>query len=291
MEITKLDFAFFSEHKKFSDCKPKIKQLFALGNINILEKKILWIVGPRQKSSYADQILEVFFEKAKWRDFATISGLARGVDQKCHTLSLHTDIPTIAILGGGIQRYLKTTDRHLVYEIIEKWGLILSEFDLDFEPTTRSFPLRNRIIASLSDALFLPEAREGSWSLITVNYAIKIKKPVFIAPNPLFNLNGEGSNQLLSEGKGQLLSNFSQILAIFGEEVIWKEKDKADELLNKLTTQEKYIFTLIKQYPNQELSTRIHNSELDIWDAMTNITLLEMKGIIRQSWPGIYITN
>jgi DNA processing protein len=104
----------------------------------------------------------------------------------------------------------------LIREIVEQGGLVLSEFKLDFEPTRWSFPQRNKIIAGLSDCLFVPEAREGSGSLITVNYALQMKKEVFVAPNQLFSPNGLGTNQLLSQGKVKLLTDFTQILERFG---------------------------------------------------------------------------
>lgn len=135
--------------------------------------------------------------------------------------------------------------------------------------------------------MFLPEAREGSGSLITINYALKIKKTVFIAPNPLFSTNGEGSNQLLSEGKGQLLLDFSQITHHF-EGQNTNQTEKESEIINVLTPEEKQVLSLIKQYDNQELSSRIEASNSEFGEVMTQITLLEMKGIIRQTRPGMY---
>ncbi|GHW02269.1 DNA processing protein DprA [candidate division SR1 bacterium] len=272
-------------------CKPEVKKLFYLGNLDLLHKKKLGIVGPRIMSQYADQVLEAFFEQGKNSDLITVSGLARGVDQKCHTLSLKYNIPTIAVLGGGIRRYLKTSDRHLILEIIEKGGLILSEFEADFEPTKWSFPMRNRIIAGLSDSIFLPEAREGSGSLITVDYALNMKKPVFVAPNQLFTPNALGSNQLLSGGKCQLLSNFSQILEIFNMRGVGQFRDKLDEILKSLTDTEKQVFQLVQRYHNQELSTRNIPGDLDFGNIIMCLTMLEMKGIIRQSGPGMYIVS
>jgi DNA processing protein len=166
-------------------------------------------------SPYAEKILEAFFQETNQLPFTTVSGLARGVDHKCHQLSMQYHIPTIAVLGGGLRRYLKSNAKKLISDIVETGGLVLSEFKLDFQPTTRSFPQRNRLIATLSDVLFLPEAREGSGSLITANFALQMKKDLFIAPNQLFAPNGKGSNQLLSTGKAHLLSNFDQILEKF----------------------------------------------------------------------------
>ena len=166
-------------------------------------------------SPYADKVMEALFQQAQHLNFVTVSGLARGVDQKCHLLSLQYKLPTIAILGGGMRRYLRSSAKKLIETIVENNGLVLSEFKLDFKPTKRSFPQRNRIIAGISDVLFLPEAREGSGSLITANFALEMKKEIFVAPNQLFSSNGLGSNQLIQTKQVQLLTDFQQILKKF----------------------------------------------------------------------------
>jgi DNA processing protein len=71
---------------------------YAVGDLNLLSKPILGIVGPRMMSEYANQVMESFFESATSYDMVTVSGLARGVDQKCHLLSLKHSLPTIAVL-------------------------------------------------------------------------------------------------------------------------------------------------------------------------------------------------
>jgi DNA processing protein len=96
-------------HQKFSHTKQPPYLLYACGNLDILNQNILGIVGPREMSPYAEKVLEAFFTAAAHTPFVTVSGLARGVDQKCHQLSLLHHIPTIAILGGGLRRYLQSS--------------------------------------------------------------------------------------------------------------------------------------------------------------------------------------
>jgi DNA processing protein len=226
---------------------------YAMGNFSLLEQSaLLGIVGPREMSPYAERVMEALFEQAKGITFASISGMARGVDQKCHQLSLTGGIPTIAILGGGLRRYLHTSAQKFIEKIVAGGGLVLSEFKLDFQPTKWSFPLRNRLIAGLSKVLFLPEAREGSGSLITVNCALQMKKEVFVAPNQLFSSNGRGSNQLLAEGKVRLLSDFSQLLVKFDKNL--KEKCEVSVPVVDLTDKEKEVVQLVKRYVGQDFS-------------------------------------
>lgn len=259
---------------------------YAIGNLDLLSKNILGIVGPRMMSGYAEQVMESLFEFATHYDIVTISGLARGVDQKCHTLSLKHSLPTVAVLWGGLRRYLQRSDARLIQEIVGAWGLVISEFKLDFEPTKWSFPQRNRIIAWLSDCLFLPEARKWSGSLITVEFALKMKKKVFVAPNQLFSQNGLGTNQLVSQWKVSLLSDFSQLFWQF----IKKNQEKT-QINNNLTSSDKALLNLIASCQDQELSTWISQVERDFWEILSQLTLLEMKWVIVQKRPGFYFVK
>lgn len=88
--------------------------------------------------------------------------MADGVDQLCHHLSMAHGIPTIAIMPGGLHRHFSRSDRHLLEQIVESGGLVMSETEVDFHPEYYSYPQRNRIIAGLSECVFLPEASRKS---------------------------------------------------------------------------------------------------------------------------------
>lgn len=261
---------------------------YAIGNTEILQKKVLWIVGPRQMSSYGEQVLEELFKHLDTKEVITVSWLAQGTDQKCHKLSLKYHIPTIAILGGGLRKYLENEDRHLIQEIVNQGWCVLSEFKLNFEPTLWSFPQRNRLIAGISDYLFVPEAKEKSGSLITVDFAIKFKKQVFIAPNTLFAPNGTWSNKVLSEKKVNLLYDFSQISSLFVEKNIETPHLQSKKEYQNLTPDEQEMITFLKKYDNQDITTWIGKIDKDSGEVFSLLTMLEIKGIIYQSTPWIY---
>jgi DNA processing protein len=94
MIASELDF-----HYKCLAIRPRVQILYYLGNIALLNKKILGIVGPRAMSLYGKKVLETLFATADQHDMVTISGMAEGVDQLCHKLSHNHKIPTIAVLG------------------------------------------------------------------------------------------------------------------------------------------------------------------------------------------------
>lgn len=86
-------------HYKFLPIRPKVQIIYYIGDLSLLNKKILGIVGPRAMSSYGKQVMENLFITAGDYDFVTVSGMAEGVDQLCHRLSRENNIPTIAVLG------------------------------------------------------------------------------------------------------------------------------------------------------------------------------------------------
>lgn len=90
---------FASEHPRFSGIKPQPYIIYYLGDISLLDKNILGIVGPRKMSEYGKKVIETLFSYAEGYDMVTVSGMAEGVDQLCHTLSCEKNIPTIAVLG------------------------------------------------------------------------------------------------------------------------------------------------------------------------------------------------
>ena len=270
--------------------------LYAMWNLEILNNEILWLVWPRDMSEYANQVMQALFTKIWNSNIVTVSWMARGVDHLCHQLSIGYHLPTIAILGWWLRYYRNSSARSFMEQIIQNGWLILSEFKLDFKPTAWSFPQRNRLIAGLADAVFLPEAREWSWSLITADFAYQFHKPIFVVPNPIFSENGVWSNHLVTFWKASLLSDFSPILKLFGIDN-WKEEIKSDcqydnlSSLESLTQEEKNLLKIVSQHYNQDFSQWMSEISPDYWEAMVKLTDLEMQWYVIQETPWNYFVK
>ena len=263
--------------------------MYAMWNLDLLHSHTLWIVWPREMSQYANQVMQTLFAQISGSNIVTVSWMARGVDHLCHQLSIAYHLPTIAILGWWLRYYRNSSARSFMYEIIQNGWLILSEFKLDFKPTPWSFPQRNRLIAGLSDTLFLPEAREGSWSLITADFAYHQHKPIFVTPNQLFSENGIWSNHLVTSWKASLLSDFDQILQFFW---IQQRNDNGQmqisTSLSSLSDEDRSLLRIVSQHRDEDFSLRMSEIATDFSEAMVKITDLEMQGYVRQDVPGIY---
>ena len=266
--------------------------LYAMWNLEILNNQILWIVWPRDMSQYANQVMQALFTQIWNSNIVTVSWMARGVDHLCHQLSIGYHLPTIAILGWWLRYYRNSSARSFMEQIIQNGWLILSEFKLDFKPTAWSFPQRNRLIAWLADAVFLPEARAWSWSLITADFAYQQHKPIFVVPNPIFSENWIWSNNLVTSWKANLLSDFSPILKLFWIQL----ESKATEIqistdIPNITDEEKSLLKIVSQHRDEDFSQRLSEISTDLGEAMWKLTDLEMQWYVMQDVPGIYSVN
>lgn len=271
---------------KFHSIKPKIKQINYLGDFSLLYKPTLGIVWPRKASEYGSQVVHALFEQVKQYYLVTVSGMAQGIDQLCHNLSIAHQVPTIAVLGGGIARYMRSRVRHVVEKIVKSGGLVLSEFDNETEPTHYTFPQRNRIIAGLADVLFVPEASQRSGSLITVECALQMQKPVFAAPNSIFLSSSEGINHLLQNKKINAIHDMQQFLSLYFSKKQGNEVEVDPSL--HLSDKEIKIVSLLWEKNECSIQELVGETWFAIWEMIGVLTMLEMQKCIYQTLPGNY---
>ena len=124
----------------------------------------------------------------------------RDRDGIAHNAAIEEKGKTVAVLGSGLNYIYPPENEWLFHKIIEKGGCIISEYSPETEPNNKNFPIRNRIISGLSDALLVLEAIHRSGSTITAKYAKQEGKLVYAIPNTIYISTGVGTNRLLQEG-------------------------------------------------------------------------------------------
>ena len=189
------------------------EQLFYKGDLSLLERPKVSIVGSRRPSSYTRQYTQDIAAALAKRGVVTVSGAAMGVDAIAH-LGAGPD-NTIAVLPSGIDIRYPAVNRELIADI-EARGLTLSQFDEGFRATNWSFVLRNEIVVALGDVLVVTEAEEGSGSMRSVAYALEMGKEIFVLSHRV----GEsmGTNGLLRQGLAQPIYAVEDFAARFGVE-------------------------------------------------------------------------
>jgi DNA processing protein len=169
------------------------------GDVALLARPAVAIVGARACSPYGAQVARLLGRELAAAGVVVVSGLARGVDGEAHKGALETDGHTVAVLGCGIDRDYPAVHAGLALRIAER-SLLVSEYEPGIEPAPWRFPARNRIIAGLCAATIVVEARERSGALITVDFALEEGREVFAVPGEITSALSAGTNALLRLG-------------------------------------------------------------------------------------------
>jgi DNA processing protein len=188
--------------------------LWALGEVSLLARPMVAIVGARNASSLGVRMAKRLGSGLSEAGFAVVSGLARGIDAAAHEAALDGPGGTIAVMAGGIDVIYPPENTALARDIAIK-GCRISEHPPGLEPQARHFPLRNRVVAGLSRAVIVAEAAAKSGSLITAKAALDYGREVMAVPGHPFDARASGCNILLRDG-AVLVRGASDILEALG---------------------------------------------------------------------------
>ncbi len=201
-----------------SDYPPLLQQiylppllLYYQGSLDFFNQPSIAIVGTRQPSYYGKQVTKYLVQELSRFGFIIVSGLATGVDEIAHTVTLQKQGKTVAVLGSGLNNIYPSQNKLLAERII-KHGCLISEFSPNTLPLRSNFPKRNRLIAGLAQATLVIEASEKSGGLVTAHYALQENREVMAVPGSIFSPQSIGTNNLLKKG-ATLITNLSDILS------------------------------------------------------------------------------
>ncbi len=164
-----------------------------------LESPAAAVIGARLASGYGREQARRFSYRMASRGITIISGMARGIDGIAQTAALDAGGRSYAVLGCGVDICYPEENRSLYDRLLQQGG-ILSEYPPGTPPEARLFPLRNRIISGLADAVLVIEARKKSGTLITVDMALEQGRDVFALPGRVSDSLSDGCNRLIRQG-------------------------------------------------------------------------------------------
>ena len=218
MEVLKIDVEDEIYPQRLLKIKNFPTEIYALGNIELLNSKsIVAIVGSRDCTDYGRKVTNEFARELSKNEICIISGMAVGIDEIAHNAAIKEKGKTIAVIGCGFNYIYPTENEWLFHKILDKGGCVISEYHPNTKPDNKKFPIRNRIISGISDAVLVVEAMHRSGSSITAKYAKLEGKPVFAVPNSIYASTGIGTNRLIQEG-GILVTKPMQIIEGLNQE-------------------------------------------------------------------------
>jgi DNA processing protein len=197
-----------------ADCPHPPRTLWARGDLTMLDRPTVAIVGTRRATAYAERVTRQLATTLARAGACVISGLARGVDASAHRGALEARGATVAVLGTGLDVCYPKAHASLQRDIGTR-GLLLSEIAPDDAAHRGSFPERNRIIAALARATIVVEAPAKSGALITAVHALEMGRSVAAVPGPIDVPQAQGSNELLRDG-ATALTSMADALALLG---------------------------------------------------------------------------
>jgi DNA processing protein len=253
------------------------KRLFVRGEIPSDEYKFLAVVGSRACTPYGRQVVTHLIEGLRGYPIVVVSGLAYGIDAEAHKAAIGAGLTTVAVPGSGLDWSIlyPRANVALAKEILDRGGALLSEFDPMQRATDYTFPQRNRIMAGMSHATLMIEAKEKSGTLITAKLTVEYNRELLVVPGSIFNDSSRGTHQFLRLGATAITSP-QDILVSLG--IAPRDADNLTSLREDLSDDERRVFdVLASPLSRDEL---IDALELPITDASVLLSAMEIKGMI-----------
>jgi DNA processing protein len=263
------------------------KELYLRGTLDLAAPCVA-MVGARVPSAYGKQACQDIARGLARAGVCIISGMAPGIDTISHQTALENGGRTIGVIGTGLDEssFFPRQNLDLAQKVVDTGGCLISEYPAGFKATNYSFPQRNRIVAGLSLAVVVVEAREKSGSLITAEWGRKQHKLIFSVPGSIYSANSRGTNWLL-KNEAKACDSALDILNALGiapalpkigaaaknaneQKVLDTLKDGAldiDEIILATKLPARIVMSLI---PIMELNGLIKNIELNTYAIKSN---------------------
>ena len=273
---------FYPKRLRHFDYSPLL--LYYKGNAVLNANRTVGIVGTRKPTDQGKLITEKLVEALEPYDAMVVSGLAYGVDGCAHRKAVEQNIPTVGIMGSGLDLIYPAEHRDLSSKMIKNGGL-LTEFCSKTKPDKVNFPMRNRLIAALSDAIIVIESKASGGSIITAEFANEYNKDVFAVPGRPNDELSQGCNSLIKRNKAHLLENINDLIYIMRWDDIDQKKSVQTSLFVELDEMETRIVDHLSKNKGASLEDLIYCLQLTS-SALASLMLnLEFKGVVR-SLPG-----
>jgi DNA processing protein len=284
-KIKPLFFTNKNYPQRLLNCYDPPAMLFYKGNADLNASKIISVIGTRNNTDYGKQATEKLIRDLAEKNILVVSGLAFGIDAIAHKASLKNNLATIGVLAHGLDKIYPPEHASLAKDMVSHGG-ILTEFNSGIKPDKHNFPIRNRIVAGMCDAVIVVETALKGGSMITAELANGYNKDVFAFPGKITDSKSEGCNYLIKNNKAVLLTDAQQLT----DAMSWEEKQKTKtkkqrELFIELNADEKIIVDILQKQETVHIDELVMKSGLTSSKTAAAILNLELQNVIISS-PG-----
>lgn len=288
--ITPSDVSYPKLLKEISD--PPIG-LYRKGRYDFAQPCIA-IVGSRRTTLYGQGIAKKFGAELARLGFCIVSGLARGIDTAAHEGALSVGGKTAAVMGCGIDIVYPPENLSL-YRQIEEQGAIVSEFSFGRRADRQSFPMRNRVVAGMCEAIVVVETDVAGGSMITAKFAGEQGRLIFAVPGRIDQATSQGCHQLIRDGAtlltsvDDILSELNYLDGLRPQPIPAKEGGVGGEgMLANLTESEAHVMEQFRGGAIVTLDTLAAQTGRAVAELSATLMMLELKHLIAKRADGAF---
>jgi DNA processing protein len=267
-------------------CYDSPTMLFYRGHANLNAARVVSVIGTRNNSTYGKHLTEKLVQELAAYEVLVVSGLAFGIDAIAHKTALKNNLQTVGVLAHGLDSLYPSEHTSLAKDMIKQGGGLLTEFYSDITAEKHHFPVRNRIVAGMSDAVVVVETGVKGGSMITAELANGYNRDVFAFPGKVIDAKSAGCNALIKNNKAVLLTETHELAEMLGwDRPVSKNIQCQKELFINLNKEEKTIVEILTEKQPvhiDELNIRCGFSTSSMAAAILN---LELQNIV-QVLPG-----
>lgn len=267
--------------KRLKNCHDAPFLLYYKGNANLNAARVVSIVGTRRPSLEGKIFCERLIQDLAAYQPLIVSGLAYGIDVTAHQKCLGLQLPNIGVVAHGLDQIYPSMHKKTA-QAMTSCGGILTEFRHQTEPLPQHFPMRNRIIAGMADAVVVIETANRGGSMITAYMANEYNKDVFAVPGRVGDVLASGCNHLIKTHRAALLESAKDIAYLLRWEK--QQKGQQQQLFAQLSSQERLLVNLLvgKVVHLEQIIQQTHINSSKMAALLLN---LELKGLIK-ALPG-----
>jgi DNA processing protein len=268
--------------------------LWVLGNLQLLARPSIAIVGTRHPTPYGTGMAEILARDLAAHRMVIVSGMARGIDTAAHKGALTAGGSTVAIWGTGVDVIYPKENKSLAENILVSGGAIVSEYRLGTFPAPQNFPKRNRILSGISVGVLVVEAGENSGTRITARCALEQDRDVYAVPGNVTTKNAWGPNTLIKQG-AKLVATWEDVwqelptlvrLQLEGELGFASPEPQAASIVEELPLQEseRIVLSALRHDEAMQLDQLMENleSKMSSSEIFTALFELELSNRIKQ---------
>lgn len=270
--------------RRLLQCDDSPMMLYYKGNANLNANRVVAIVGTRNVTNYGKENCIQLVNDLIEDQVLIVSGLAYGIDTVAHQSAVKAGIPTVGVLGNGLQQIYPSANKRLAEEMLEQGGL-LTECMSGTLPDRENFPRRNRIIAGMADVVVVVESALKGGSLITADLANSYNREVLAFPGRVMDLYSQGCNYLIRSSRAHLMESVANLRYVMRWDQERKMEERQTSIFREFTEEEKRVMDCFSNMNTVTLDDLIVTTQLPTTKLASLLLNLEFDGIV-MALPG-----